>query len=210
MKKTLLLAAAFYVHCFSIANACSDCGILVNWGFSGSLGVTHYDCVYNHDGQSVIGRLSFNSQYHLSDFFALGLEVGVQNGNTMRLDIPKATLDELGGEPVSLIVKPIMDVLLTAQINPYEDGGFFGFVKGGAAFLNAQVDRNEINDLSKISPELQAGLGYQINNNLAFQIEYQVLFGGNPDYRVYPITETATISTIPTQQAVLFGLSLII
>ena len=210
MKKITCFIAALYFGWFSSANACADCDMPVNWGFSGSLGITHYDSVYNHDGQSAIGRLSFNAQYLFSDFAALGLEVGVQNGNTMRLDIPKPTLDLLGGEPVSLLVKPMVDLLVSAQITPFEDVGFFGFIKGGVAFRQVQVDRNEVNDLSKTNPELQAGLGYKLNNNLAFHIEYQQVFGGNPDYQVEPLTETASISNIPTQKAVLFGLTLII
>jgi hypothetical protein len=211
MKKIILLLTFFFFGSFCTAHACSDCGdIPLRWGFTGSLGIAHYDSVYNNDGQSALGRLSFNAQYSFSDFAALGLEIGVQNGNTMRLDIPKPTLDLLGGEPVSLIVKPMVDLLVSAQITPFEDVGFFGFIKGGVAFRQLQVDRNELNDLSKINPELQAGLGYKINDNLALHIEYQQVFGGAPNYQVDPLTETASISNIPTQKAVMLGLSLII
>ncbi|HIF0302651.1 TPA: outer membrane protein [Legionella pneumophila] len=209
MKKIHLLFALLCVYLHP-SYACSDCDMLLSWGFSGSLGLTHYDSVYNNDGQSVMGRLSLNTQYNLSSFFALGIDAGIQNGNTMRLDIPKSTLDELGGEPVSILVKPMIDILVTAQITPFEDERIFGFLKGGVAYRQAQVDRNEINDLSQISPELQAGIGYKLNDNLALHIEYQHVFGGNPDYQVDFLTETARISNIPTQQAVLLGLSIII
>lgn len=209
MKKIHLLFALLCVYLHP-SYACSDCDMPLSWGFSGSLGLTHYDSVYNNDGQSVMGRLSLNTQYNLSSFFALGIDAGIQNGNTMRLDIPKSTLDELGGEPVSILVKPMIDILVTAQITPFEDERIFGFLKGGVAYRQAQVDRNEVNDLSQISPELQAGIGYKLNDNLALHIEYQQVFGGNPDYRVDSLTETARITNIPTQQAVLLGLSILI
>ena len=207
MKKITFLLATLWFGC---ANACSNCDGLLSWGFSGSLGLSRYDFVYNKDGQSTIGRLSFNTQYIASDFLALGLEVGVQNGNTMRLDIPKPTLDLLGGEPVTIIVKPMVDLLVTAQVTPFDDVGFFGFIKGGVAYRQLQVDRNEVNDLSKTSPELQAGVGYKINDNLALHMEYQQIFGNNPYYQVNELNETATIANIPTQKAVLIGLTLII
>ncbi|MBA2710176.1 MAG: outer membrane beta-barrel protein [Tatlockia sp.] len=210
MKKIIFLIAALSVCFFGRSNACTHCDSSFNFGFSGSVGLTRFDSVYQNDGQSVLGRLSLNSQYALSDFLALGIDLGVQNGNTMRLSISKETLDLLGGEPVSINVKPMVDLLLTAQIIPFEDGGFFGFVKGGLAYRQAQVDRNEVNDLSKFSPELQAGFGYKINDNLAIHLAFQQVFGGNPDYKVNPITERATITNIPSQKAVLLGLSLII
>ena len=59
-----------------------------------------------------------------------------------------------------------VDLLATVQIKPVEDAGLFGFVKGGIAYRQQQVDRNEVNDLTKISPELQAGLGFKINENM--------------------------------------------
>lgn len=210
MNKITFLLATLWFGGFGCANACSNCDSPLRWGFSGSLGLSRYDFVYNKDGQSTIGRLSFNTQYIASDFFALGLEAGVQNGNTMRLDIPKSTLDLLGGEPVTIIVKPMVDLLVTAQVTPFDDVGFFGFIKGGVAYRQLQVDRNEVNDLSKTSPELQAGVGYKINDNLALHMEYQHIFGNNPYYQVNELSETATIANIPTQKAVLIGLTLII
>lgn len=207
MKKIPLM---FALLCVYLHPSYADCDLPLSWGISGSLGLTHYDSVYGNDGQSVMGRLSLSTQYNLSCFLGLGLDAGIQNGNTMRLDIPKSILDELGGEPVSILVKPMIDILLTAQFTPFEDERIFGFLKGGMAYRQAQVDRNEVNDLSQFNPELQAGIGYKLNDNLALHIEYQRVFGGNPNYQVDFLTETARISNIPTQQAVLLGLSIII
>jgi len=210
MKKISVLLYLCCVGFLSSAQACSNCDLPLHFGISADIGFTQYPNMYHQDGQSVLGRLSLQTNYVPSDFIVLGIEAGLQNGNTMRLNLPKSTLDLLGGEPVSLIVKPLVDLLVTAQITPFEDVGFCGFIKGGVAFRQLQVDRNEVNDLSKISPELQAGLGYKINDNLALHIEYQQVFGGDPNYQVDPLTETASLSNIPTQKAVMLGLSLII
>lgn len=210
MQKIKLIWALLCLGYSYTASACSNCDMPLRWGFSGHLGFTRYDTVYLNDGQSVIGRLGINAQYPCSDLFALGIEVGGQNGNTMRLDIPKLTLDLLGGEPVSLTVKPMVDILGTLEVVPYEEMGLFGFIKGGVAYRQAQVGRNEVNDLSQTSPELQAGLGYKMNDNLALHVTYQQIFGNDPDYQVNWVTQTATIAHIPTQKSVLLGLSLII
>ncbi|HHS8316193.1 TPA: outer membrane beta-barrel protein [Legionella pneumophila] len=201
------------VVCFGYAHtvfACSNCETPMRWGFSGSIGLTHYDASYHHDGNSAMGRLSINAQYAFSDFFALGLEVGGQSGNTMRLDLEQSTLDELGGEPVSLLIKPAADLLFTAQITPFDESGFYGVMKAGVAFRQAQVNRNDVNDLSQTSPEIQAGMGYKLNDNLAIHLTYQQIFGGNPNYQINPVTETATINDIPTQKTLMLGVSLII
>lgn len=212
MKKITLILSLFCFGIFNSAYACFSCDTPFHFGISADMGFTQYTNVYHQDGQSVLGRLSIQTQYIPSDasFFVLGIEAGLQNGNTMRLDLDKSTLDRLGGEPVSIIVKPAIDLLGTLQIVPFEDFGLFGVIKGGVAFRQLQVDRNEVNDLSKTSPELQAGLGYKINENMAFHINYQQVFGGNPSYQVNELSDTATIANIPSQRSVLFGLTLII
>lgn len=210
MKKIITVLSLFCSGFFSPAQACFTCDMPLHFGISADIGFTQYNKVYLQDGQSVLGRLSLQTQYSPSDFFALGIESGLQNGNTMRLNLPKSTLDLLGGEPVSVMVKPMIDLLGTLQVTPFDDFGLFGVLKGGVAFRQLQVNRNEVNDLSKTSPEFQAGLGYKINDNMAFHINYQQILGGNPNYQINPFTETATISNIPGQKTILFGLNLII
>ncbi|QLZ70849.1 hypothetical protein FOLKNPGA_03668 (plasmid) [Legionella sp. PC1000] len=47
MKKIHLLFALLCVYLHP-SYACSDCDMPLSWGFSGSLGLTHYDSVYNN------------------------------------------------------------------------------------------------------------------------------------------------------------------
>lgn len=211
LLKNTPIIALFLGGFISSAHACIDCDDLpIRWGFSANLGATQYKAMYLQDGQSALGRLSLESRYPFSEFASIALEAGIQNGNAMRLALPKSTLDLLGGEPVFIHVKPMIDVLLSAQIKPMEDLGFFGSIKGGIAFRQMQVDRNEVNDLSKVSPEIQAGLGYQINDYMAIHFHYQHVFGGDPNYQVNETLTSATISNIPSQNSVLLGLTLII
>lgn len=209
--KTMQVLVLCCLGFLGTAHACSDCDDLpLRWGFSASLGATQYENVYHNDGQSALGRLSLESRYPFSDFGSIALEAGIQNGNTMRLDISQLTLDLLGGEPVSISVKPMIDVLVGLQIKPFDDIGFFGSIKGGIAYRQIQMYRNEINDLTKFSPELQVGLGYQINDNMAIHAHYQHVFGGNPNYQLNSALTGATLSNIPSQRSVLLGLTLII
>jgi hypothetical protein len=68
---------------------------------------------------------------------------------------------------VGIIVKPTLDILLTARMQFTPDcRPVFGFLKGGMAYRVAQLDRREVNDLTKYSPEVQAGIGYQCSLSL--------------------------------------------
>lgn len=190
------------------ANTCFDCNGL-RWGFSGSIGATNYRQAYANDGQSILGRLSLNAQYDVTESLNVGLDIGVQNGNTMRLDIPKPVLDMLGGEPITVVIKPLLDALVTIKVTPFDNPGLFGFVKGGIAYRQLQVDRNEVNNLTKTNPELQVGLGYGVSDNGALFLGFQHVFGSNPNYQVNPLTETGYIKALPSQDSILMGLSIL-
>lgn len=206
MKKLHLATGLIFFSSLAAANTCLECDGF-NWGFSASLGATNYQNGYGSDGQSTLGRLSLETQYLLNDLFVLGLEFGIQNGNAMRLDVPKSTLDILGGEPINVVIKPTVDVLATLKFVPF-DSKLFGFMKGGVAYRQLQVDRNEVNDVSKLNPELQTGLGYALTDNSYLYVGYQHIFGSSPKYQVNPVTEKGSISGIPSQDSLLIGFSL--
>ena len=207
MNKIILLVALLSVNVSGYAKTCFDCSPFY-WGISGSFGATKYNDAYAKDGLSFIGRLSLEAQYALNDLAHLGLESGIQNGNSMRLNIPKSDLDILGGEPVHVAIKPIFDVLGTLKLTPF-DSGFFGYVKGGVAYRHLQVDRNEVNDVTQITPELQAGVGYGFTDNSYLFMGYQRLFGNAVNYQVDPILMQGHIENIPSQNSLLLGLSVL-
>lgn len=208
MKLSYLLLSAFVFLPIANASNCFECNGL-RFGISGSAGATRYNNVYSNDGKSILGRLSLETNYDVSESLSLGLEIGVQNGNTLRLNIPKPLLDILGGEPVSVVVKPLMDALITLKTMPFDNPGIFGFLKGGLAYRQLQVDRNEVNDLTKINPELQLGLGYGMTDNSALFIAYQHIFGSNPNYQINPLTETGHIENVPSQNSLFLGISIL-
>ena len=79
------------------------------WVVIGSLGYTRYqaisDCI--EDGQTPIGRFAIGKELVSARYANFGLELAVQSGNTMRLEVSEATLDELGGVPIQTTMKPM-------------------------------------------------------------------------------------------------------
>ena len=85
------------------------------WSVVGSLGYTSYDNLYNGgstddpsaqagigDGQTALGRFAIARDFGAFKTVRFGAEIGVQNGNTARLDIPQLTIDDLGGTQVTI------------------------------------------------------------------------------------------------------------
>ena len=179
------------------------------WSVTASLGDTNYQSMYSDDGQTVLGRLALGRELFAQKQFTFGLELGVQNGNSMRLNVPQATLDELGGLPIQSTVKPMLDLLVTANTLRLGTSEFFGQLKGGIAYRRWQFDdRTSINNLSNMAGEIQAGIGYPISQTTTLSLLYQGIFGGNPDFSVNATSATGSVSTIPIQQGVLLSLSL--
>ena len=124
----------------------------------------------------------------------------------MRLNFPKDDIFILGGVPIQAQVKPLIDVLFTFQMNLMEDT-WFGFLKGGAAYRQMQIDRESVNDLSGFAPEMQAGLGYRLNEQASINLTYQYIWGKDADFKVDALEETGFLCNIPAQQALMLGFS---
>lgn len=178
------------------------------WTVSLGLGMAHYQAAFSHDSSTAVGRLSFNYQLFLTNYSSLGIEAGLQSNNSMRLDIPQATIDFLGGIPIEAQIKPMLDALITTKVFPYEEWPWYLNVNGGAAFRALQINRDDINDLKQVSPELQLGLGAIISENMSINLLYQAIFNGNPNFNLNELTKTATINNIPLQQAVILSFSM--
>jgi hypothetical protein len=191
------------------------------WSVIGSLGYTWFDSAYNRgpgsdpsaqaaigDGQTALGRFAIAREFGSFQTVHLGAEIGVQNGNTMRLAVPQATLDQLGGLPIQTTVKPMLDLLATASYQPYETTPVFGLVKLGVAYRRMQInDRVTVNDLSQAAFEVQAGLGMAISDRANLSLNYQGVFNGNTTYTVNTTQFTGHISNIPNQNGLLLSLA---
>lgn len=183
-------------------------GALLPWAIIGSLGYVNYQNTSDCDGQTALGRFAIAKDLLDTRYLNFGFELGVQSGNTMRLDVSEATLDELGGLPIQSTMKPMLDLLATVKIYSTKNP-LFAQIKGGAAYRQWQFDnRNSINNLSKIAGEIQAGLGYSIGHLASLSLLYQGVYGGNPNFTVSEACPSGYVSTLPRQQGVLLSFSL--
>lgn len=177
------------------------------WTVDGSFGLAFYPDMMHQDGQTSTSRFSLGRELLTQSGLWLGIEAGIQSGNTMRLVFPKEDIDALGGVPIEAQIKPMLDVLISLKTEPLNDFPLYAWVKGGAAFRQMQFDRESVNDLNHVSPEMQIGLGYQINEQAAITLGYQNIWGNHPTLIVNSIDDTGVINNIPSQQAVMLGFS---
>jgi hypothetical protein len=207
----------FLLLAFSGATFSGDMGRLNNhtmtehhpWLVTGSIGFTDYQNMFHGDGETVVGRFALGKELFSRAALAFGLELGVQNGNAMRLDVSQETLDVLGGLPIQSTMKPMLDLLVTAKTNSLGVIPLFAELKGGIAYRHWQFeDRDSINDQSNIAGEVQAGLGYLVSDKASLGVFYQGVFGGNPDFQVNALNQTGLVKTIPIQNGVLLSLTL--
>jgi hypothetical protein len=69
-----------------------------------------------NEGESAIGQISIQKYITTSDVLDMGLELSLQNGNAMKMDIPQYLLDKVGGLPIELTLKPTIDLLISAKL----------------------------------------------------------------------------------------------
>ncbi|KTD30858.1 hypothetical protein Lmor_2965 [Legionella moravica] len=177
------------------------------WTITASVGNGRYQDIYSKDGKSVMGRLALGNELMLSGDFALGLELGIQNGHQMRLNIPNETLAVLEWLPVKTTLGPMLDLLLTAKSDPLFGSSFFAQLKGGVAYRYWQMEHRPIKEKSQLAGEFQAGFGYPITALASLNVLYQGVYGNDPKPKIYTATKTASISNIPILHAVLLGLT---
>ena len=177
------------------------------WSVTASAGAVRYPHIHSIDNKSPLARLALGNELLLGGDIALGLEFGLQNGNHLRLNLPRETLAVLNWLPVRTNLGPMLDLLITAKSDPIGKSSFFAQLKGGVAYRHWQIENAPINDLSKLAGEVQAGFGYPITALASLNLLYQGVFGSDPSLRVNSISKTGHISNIPSLHAVLFGLS---
>ena len=181
------------------------------WSITGSVGYAGLDGAYGGQGQTAIGRLGIGKIFRDVGRSSLGWELGVQNGTTMQLLIPQATLDLLGGVPVTVAVNPLIDLLGTLRFTPVSTTAAFMDIKLGAAYRRMDVlIRETVNNKSQFAGEVQAGFGVPITDAATLSILYQGIFGGDVNFRANATERTGLISNIPVQNGVLMSLSLIL
>ncbi|CEK11019.1 hypothetical protein [Legionella hackeliae] len=178
------------------------------WSLIASLGYGQYQHMYSNEGKTPLGRLAVAAELLTTTQTAFGLEVGVQNGNRMRVAVPVNTLDILGGV-VKTTVKPMLDLLLTANTTPINESLLFTQLKGGIAYRQWQMETDFISNKTELAGEVQAGFGYPLTEVTSLNLLYQGVFGGNPRLRQNSWSDSWHFSSIPVQHGILFGFSVI-
>ncbi len=178
------------------------------WSVIASLGYTNYQNMYLNDGQTAVGRVAIGRELFTKQQTLFGLELGLQNGNSMRVGASQATLNKLGGLPIQSTVKPMLDLLLTAKTATFSTIPIFGQLKGGVAYRRWQFEnRTSVNDISNLAAEIQVGVGVPLNPTTSLSLLYQGIYGGSPNFTANSADGTGHVSTIPVQQGILLSLS---
>jgi hypothetical protein len=202
--KILILLTLMCVTSFTYAYRESFSG---SWTIDAAFGMGFYPATNIDNDHAAVGRLDIGYTLFKQPYWQAGIEAGVQNGNTLRLNIPKESIDILGGVPIEAQIKPMLDVLIDVKTATLADTPIIGWFKGGVAYRQLTVDHAEVNNLSEFAPEIQAGLGYQFNDQATITIGYQLIWGKNPELTVNPLAEIGVLNYLPTQQAVMIGFS---
>ncbi|NCX93250.1 MAG: hypothetical protein EBX40_01050 [Gammaproteobacteria bacterium] len=202
MKKQLLFS---FVTCLLAGSAMAADRPIFYVGAYGGYG--NIDGGYQQDGYFAQGRIAFGAQAFHFTKNRLGVELGVQSGNNMRLSASDTVISGSGGLPIQSTLKPFVDLLFTMTGKFYSDKPFSYFVKIGAAYRQMHLnDRSSSSDsLQQISPEVQLGLGYDVTPQLSMIAYYQGIYSAS-DANVQLInTDNISISNIPSQQAGFVG-----
>ena len=179
------------------------CGVIYTGAYAG-YGVI--DDAYKNDGQFVQGRLAIGGLY-LSNNYMAGAELGVQSGNTMHLSNDENLVLATGGLQWSATLKPIVDLLISTKFRIVSNQSLYFNFKAGAAYRTLQLDdRTSANySISRVNPEAQVGLSYNITTNTMLTILYQGIYSSSSVSASINDYGNGTISNIPTQQAGFIG-----
>lgn len=172
------------------------------WHISAGMGYTNYRNTSSNDGSIATGRFALGfDPIHLQKT-TLGLETGIQSGNTMKIDVSQDILHKMGGTAISSTVRPMVDLLATVHLSLNKADTVFLVLKGGAAYRQLQFDRDTIPNKAQISPELQVGLGFKISSSAKLIAYYQGIYGGDMGFETHEIdaySSSGSVQNIPTQ-----------
>ncbi len=160
----------------------------------------------SQDGQFVQGRLAMGAA-KTWDRYLVGAEVGVQSGNTMHLSVSNALVLASGGLQWLATLKPLADILVATKIQIAIQQPIYITLKAGAAYRQLQLDDRHSSNyyVSKVNPEVQAGLSMALTPHAMLTVLYQGIYSKCNVGASLNDAGNATISHIPTQQAGFIG-----
>ncbi|MGC1182369.1 hypothetical protein [Legionella sp.] len=176
------------------------------WSITGSIGDSNFQ-IKARERNFVIGRLALGNELLLAGDIALGLELGLQTGNKICLNIPKETLNLIKWFPMRTTLSPVIDLLITTKTDPIGNSSFFAQLKGGLAYRHWKIERIPVNEISQLAGEVQAGFGYPITALANLSLLYQGIYGNTPNVQLNSYSKIENLANIPTLHAILLGLS---
>jgi hypothetical protein len=186
------------------------------WSLEVGLGYGRYLDMYHNDGNTALARLGLAKEVYIYNAPRLithfGAELGVQTGNNARPSVPANIIAQLGGLQIDSVIKPMIDLLLTARLYaPNYAYPVFGQIKLGAALRTWQFSRTTVSDITTVDPELQLGVGYDMSQLFRLSLSYQGVYGGRPSFNSNcPTCTTRIWGDIPTQNSVVLGISMLL
>jgi hypothetical protein len=172
---------------------------------SGGYGV--FQDVFPQDATSGVLRFSLGTQIPIKKNLTVGVEIGTQTGNRMRLNDANA-IPAVGTAPVFLTVKPVVDALGTVTWH-FNKSALFLDIKGGVFYAQGMVDSLTIPNRNQVSPEIMAGLGIHLTPRVSTVVYYQRVFSGQVRLTQVDVsTGEANLSQLPTLQAGFIGLKM--
>ncbi len=178
------------------------------WSVTASLGYTSYKYGTDGTGQTPIGRFAIGKALCDMGQASFGGELGVQNGNTMRLFIDQDALDVLGGLPIEATITPMIDLLATLRVSMSANTPVFLDLKGGLVYRRMYIDRETVNNKFQFGGEFQGGIGMPVADSSTLSILYQGIFGGSLGYSASLPAQTGSIKNIPIQNGILLSLNI--
>lgn len=206
MNKKLLVIAGLVLSLPFTANAMDNkYHTLPSFYLGAYQGYGTVNNMLHNDGQGAIGRLVFGVDVYTWNLVTLSLELGLQNGITMRhapaYHDPDADVDL----PIQTTLNPVDDLLLSVRF-PVGCQGFSGILKGGIAYRQLRFNEGDyVNSLNQISGEFQAGVGYDLTSHVRAVVYYQGIYANGSVSYNQNSTGYVHVSNIPTQQAGFLG-----
>ncbi|MBA2711023.1 MAG: hypothetical protein H0U57_10585 [Tatlockia sp.] len=206
MKQLIIIRMLFLLTLSSLSYADNPINN-TPWTVDAAFGVASFSGISKQEGQTAVGRLSLGRGLFITPYWQAGLEAGIQSGNKMHLILPEESIELLGGVPFEAEIKPLLDVLMSFKTKPFPGTPVITWLKGGGAYRKLQVDRLSVNHLAGFSPEIQIGLGYQVNEQATINLSYQRIWGKEPKITVDAESKTGVLCNIPEQRTLMIGLS---
>jgi hypothetical protein len=176
------------------------------WLFLSAIGYSKTSNMMSNDAQSASLRLALGHDLSKTLNVNIGAELGVQTGSHMRLKMSTANHINLSSTAVQTTIMPMVDLLLTARKSLIDSKKVSGYIKAGAAYRTMHFDRDTINDLRKINPELQVGISMPITSNACLSFGYQGVFSSDMNLTT-TTTGNGNVKNIPSVHGALLSIT---